>query len=73
MNNISGLEVLFGGKSHQLQCLSGSKVFYNDGVGNKIELKDIVTISIPTLTVDDILYVTITMPLLDIKFKGESQ
>ena len=71
MSDIGGLEVLFGEKSHRLQCLNGSKVFYHDGEGHKIELKEVVAVGMPTTAVDSILYVTITMPLLDIKFKGD--
>lgn len=68
-----GLELEFGNTPNQYQTLFGTKVFYVDGEGNKIELCGVTHVGIPQSTGDDILSATITVPLLNIKFKGESQ
>ena len=69
----AGLEIEFAGKPFQIQGVAGSKVFYTDREGNKIELQEVVNLGIPQTAYDDLLYATITLPLLNIKFKGESQ
>lgn len=72
-NAVAGLEIEFAGNPFQLQGAYGTKVFYTDEEGIRTELKDVMNFSIPQTGHDDLLYTTITMPLLNIKFKGDSQ
>jgi hypothetical protein len=72
-NVVAGLEVEFSGKPFWEQVGYGTKVFYYDKEGNKVELQDVIDFSIPKLGMDDLLYATITLPLLNIKYQGESK
>lgn len=73
MEVYEGLEIEFGNAPYQFQTLYGTKIFYVDNLGNKMELKEVTQVGIPETNADGILTATITMPLLNIKFKGESQ
>lgn len=72
-NVVAGLEIEFAGKPFLQQGGVGTKIFYSDKEGNKVEIQDVINFSIPQTGYDDLLYATVTLPLLNIKYQGESQ
>jgi hypothetical protein len=69
---ICGIELDLAGNPHKFQSVAGSKVYYVDHLGQKIELKDVVKFSVPESEVDSVLFVTVTLPLLNVTYQGES-